>query len=451
MDDKTTEDKKNILAEVERALAEDDRHSLPRLIEPLHPADISDLLERLPPEKRYAVFSETPQPLMGEVLLELPDSIRADLVGQMDHQSIVIAVQTLDTDDIADFLPELPDEVIAQILFALDRQDRQRLDAVLSYPEDTAGGLMNVDTVTVRENITLEVVLRYLRARGELPEDTNKLFVVDRGDRLIGTLLLNPLLTSDPQTRVGQVMDRNPVKFDVLAPENEVAAAFERYNLISAPVVDENTRLLGRITIDDVVDVIREQAERSVLAPAGLSEGEDILAPVARSSRNRSLWLGINLVTAVLASWVIGFFEATIEKIVALAVLMPIVASMGGNAGTQTVVLVVRGLALGTITRGNTRRVLLKELAVGVVNSLLWALAVAAVALVWYKNPELAIVIALAMVVNLVFAALFGVLIPLGLRRAGVDPAIASGVILTAVTDVVGFLAFLGLAAVFLL
>jgi magnesium transporter len=451
MDDKTTEDKKNILAEVERALAEDDRHSLHRLIKPLHPADISDLLERMPPEKRYAVFSEIPQPLIGEVLLELPDSIRADLVGQMDHQSIVIAVQALDTDDIADFLPELPDEVIAQILFALDRQDRQRLDAVLSYPEDTAGGLMNVDTVTVRENITLEVVLRYLRARGELPEDTNKLFVVDRGDRLIGTLLLSPLLTGDPQTRVGQVMDRNPVKFDVLAPENEVAAAFERYNLISAPVVDENGRLLGRITIDDVVDVIREQGERSVLAPAGLSEGEDIFAPVARSSRNRALWLGINLITAVLASWVIGFFETTIQKIVALAVLMPIVASMGGNAGTQTVVLVVRGLALGTVTHGNTRRLLIKELAVGVLNSLLWALAVALVALVWYRDGQLSLVIAMAMIVNLVFAALSGVLIPLGLRRVGIDPAIASGVILTAVTDIIGFFSFLGLAAVFLL
>ncbi len=451
MDEIKSEEKTDLLVKIQRTLAEDDHKSLRQLVEPLHPADISGLLESLPPEQRYTVLSDTPQALLGEVLLELPDSIRADLVEQMDHATIVIAAKTLDTDEIADLLPEFPDEVIAQILFALDKQDRQRLESVLSYPEDTAGGLMNVDTVTVRENISLEVVLRYLRARGELPEDTNKLFVVDRSDRLIGTLLLGPLLTGDPQTRVGHVMDREPVKFDVLAPDNEVAAAFERYNLISAPVVNEDGKLLGRITIDDVVDVIREEGERSVLAPAGLSEGEDLFAPVARSSRNRTLWLGVNLVTAVLASWVIGFFETTIEKIVALAVLMPIVASMGGNAGTQTVVLVVRGMALGTVTHGNTPRLLVKELAVGVLNSLLWAVAVALIALIWYRDGQLSLVIAMAMIVNLVFAALAGVTIPLGLRRFGVDPAIASGVILTAVTDIIGFLSFLGLAALFLL
>ena len=444
-------DKTEILSQLQTALAEEDVHVIRDLIGPLHPADISGLLERIPPEKRQIVLHLIPHDQTGEVLLELPESIRGDLVEQMDHETLVAAAQTLDTDDIADLLPDLPDEVIAQILFALDKQDRQRLDSVLSFPEDTAGGLMNVDTVALRENISLEVVLRYLRARGQLPEGTNKLFVVDRGDRLVGALHLGPLLTSDTRLRVGDLMDRDTIRFGVMTPESEVAAAFERYNLISAPVVDDAGRLLGRITVDDVVDVMREQAARSVMAPAGLSEEEDILAPVARSSRNRALWLGVNMLTAVLASVVIGFFESTIQRIVALAVLMPIVASMGGNAGTQTVVLVVRGLALGTITKGNTRRVLLKELAVGVLNSLLWALAVAIIAMVWYKNPALAAVIALAMVVNLVFAALSGVLIPLGLRRIGVDPAIASGVILTTVTDVVGFLAFLGLAALVLL
>ena len=450
MEEKTT-DKTEILSQLQTALAEEDVHAIRDLIEPLHPADVSGLLERIPPEKRLVVFQLIPHEQTGEVLLELPESIRGDLVEHMDHESLVAAAQTLDTDDIADLLPDLPDEVIAQILFALDKQDRQRLDAVLSFPEDTAGGLMNVDTVALRENISLEVVLRYLRARGELPEGTNKLFVVDRGDRLVGALHLGPLLTSDPRLRVGDLMDRDTIRFGAMTPETEVATAFERYNLISAAVVDDDGRLLGRITVDDVVDVMREQAARSVMAPAGLSEEEDILAPVARSSRNRAVWLGVNMLTAVLASVVIGFFESTIQRIVALAVLMPIVASMGGNAGTQTVVLVVRGLALGTITKGNTRRVLLKELAVGVVNSLLWALAVAVIAMVWYKSPALAAVIALAMVVNLVFAALSGVLIPLGLRRVGVDPAIASGVILTTVTDVVGFLAFLGLAAMVLL
>ncbi len=433
------------------ALDADSNDAIRKVVEELHPADVGDLLESLPPDNRYRVLAEIPRFLIGETLMELPDSIRVDLVSEMDQADLVAAAQTLDADDIADLIPDLPDEVIAQILSALDQQDRERLDAVLSFPEDTAGGLMNVDTITVRENLSLEVVLHYLRGRGEMPDDTNKLFVVDRKDHLVGNLYISKLLTTDPRQRVGAVMDREPVKFDALITDNEVAAAFERYNLISAPVVDSENRLLGRITIDDVVDVIREEADHSVMAPAGLSEGEDIFAPVARSSRKRALWLGVNLITAVVASMVIGFFEDTIQKIVALAVLMPIVASMGGNAGTQTVVLVVRGLALGTITRGNTRQLLLKEMMVSVVNSMLWALVVALVAVAWYRDPVLGLVIALAMMINLMVAALFGVIIPIMLRRVGVDPALASGVMLTAITDVVGFFSFLGLAALLLL
>ncbi len=433
------------------ALSADSRASIREIVEVLHPADIGDLLESLPPDNRYRVLAEIPKFRIGETLMELPDSIRADLVSEMDQADLVAAAQTLDTDDIADLIPDLPDEVITQILSALDQQDRERLDAVLSFPEDTAGGLMNVDTVTVRENLSLEMVLRYLRGRGELPDDTNNLFVVDREDRLIGNLSISKLLTTDTGQRVGTVMNRKPVKFDALITDNEVAAAFERYNLISAPVVDSGDRLLGRITIDDVVDVIREEADHSVMAPAGLSEGEDLFAPVARSSRKRAVWLGVNLVTAIVASIVIGFFEDTIQKIVALAVLMPIVASMGGNAGTQTVVLVVRGLALGTIAYGNMRKVLIKEMLVSVVNSLLWSFVVALVAIVWYRDPVLGIVIALAMMINLMVAALAGVIIPVTLRKLGIDPALASGVILTAITDVVGFLSFLGLAALLLL
>lgn len=439
------------LAELLVALDADSNDGIRKVVEELHPADIGDLLESLPPDRRYRVLAEIPRFLIGETLMELPDSIRADLVSEMDQADLVAAAQTLDTDDIADLIPDLPDEVIAQILSALDQQDRERLDAVLSFPEDTAGGIMNVDTVTVRENLSLEVVLRYLRGRGELPDHTNKLFVVDRKDHLIGNLNISKLLTTDSRQRVGAVMDREPVKFDALITDNEVAAAFERYNLISAPVVDSQNRLLGRITVDDVVDVIREEAEHSVMAPAGLSEGEDIFAPVARSSRKRALWLGVNLITAVAASIVIGFFEDAIQKIVALAVLMPIVASMGGNAGTQTVVLVVRGLALGTITHGNTRRLLLKEMLVSVFNSLLWALVIAIVAIAWYRDPVLGLVIALAMMINLMVAALFGVIIPIMFRRVGIDPALASGVMLTAITDVVGFFSFLGLATLLLL
>jgi magnesium transporter len=438
------------LKRVLAALEAGDTAQVRGILAELHPADIARILEGLPPEPRTTVWAQVDAQHMGEVLLELPEAVRTDLVKLMDDQALVAAAHTLDTDDIADLIPDLSDQVIAEILFALDKQDRQRLDAVLSYPDDTAGGLMNVDAITVRENITVEVVLRYLRRRDELPEHTNRLFVVDRGDRLIGVLKVSKLLTADTQARVSQIMERDLVKFTALTPDKEVAAGFENYNLISAPVVDENNHLLGRITIDDVVDVIREQADRQVLAPAGLSEEEDIFAPVARSSRRRGVWLGVNLITAFIASWVIGLFEQTIQQVVALAVLMPIVASMGGNAGTQTLTLVVRGLAVGTISESNARRLLTRELMIGAVNGLVWALVVAAVAVWWYANLVIGAVIAAAMIINLGFAALSGVGIPFLVRRFGVDPALASGVILTTVTDVVGFFAFLGLATLFL-
>ena len=442
--------KANHLDRLLAALETDSADQIHQVLAGLHPADVAALIGAIPSDRRPAVWAQVDTPLMGEILLELPEAVRVDLVKLMDDEALVTAARALDTDDIADLLPDLPDDVIAEILFALDRQNRQRLDQVLSYSQDTAGGLMNVDALTVRENITLEVVLRYLRRLEELPETTNKLFVVDRNDQLVGQLMVSKLLTSDTKTRVSQVMDREFEKFNVMTPDKEVAAAFERYNLISAPVVDDSNRLLGRITVDDVVDVILDEAEHSVMAPAGLSEEEDIFAPVARSSRRRAVWLGVNLITAVIASWVIGLFEHTIEKVVALAVLMPIVASMGGNAGTQTLTLVVRGLALGTISQSNARRVLVKELLIGVVNGLLWAIVVAVVAIAWYHNYLIGLLIAMAMVINLVFAALSGVAIPLLVRRLGVDPALASGVILTTVTDTVGFFAFLGLATIFL-
>jgi magnesium transporter len=437
-------------ADLLQALDDNDATALSHELANLHPADIGDFIESISPERRLIVWQVLMPETMGEVLLELPVSIRADLLAGMETSHLVDAVRDLDTDDIADLIPELPDEVIAEILFALDKQDRERLDTVLSYAEDTAGGLMNLDAVTVRENITLEVVLRYLRRRGELPDHTTSLFVVDRNGQLVGTLLLRVLLTSDPDKKVSDVMNREPVSFSATTPDNEVAAAFEKYNLITAAVLDEKGRLLGRITVDDVVDVIREEAYHSVMVPAGLREDEDIFAPVVRTSRNRALWLGVNLVTAILASIVIGFFQSTIQKIVALAVLMPIVASMGGNAGTQTLVLVVRGIALGTVTRQNARQVLVRELAVSFLNSFLWAFVIAVVAVVWYHEPRLGVIIGVSMAINLVAAALSGVLIPLAVKKLGVDPALASGVVLTTVTDVVGFFSFLALATAFL-
>ncbi len=439
------------LVEILTALESEDSLKVQDILADIHPADIAGVLEGIPPEQRHSVWHQVDPETMGEVLVEVPEAVRSDLLEDMDHSALVTAVQALETDDIADLLPELSAEVTAEILFFMDKQGRQRLDAVLSFPKDTAGGLMNVDAVTVRENITLQVVLRYLRLRGELPEYMNELYVVDRTHRLIGALQLAKILTTDPKLLVHDVMDEDTNKLTALMPDREVAAAFERYNLINAPVVDEDERLLGRITVDDVVDVIREEADHSVMAPAGLSEEVDIFAPVVRSARDRAVWLGVNLITAVIASWVIGLFEDAIEKVVALAVLMPIVASMGGNAGTQTVTLVVRGLAVGTITDANARGLLARELMVGVLNSMLWALIVALVAVAWFHNLALGLIIALAMVINLVFAALAGVAIPIAVHRLGIDPALASGVALTTVTDVVGFLAFLGLATLFLI
>ena len=421
------------------------------LIGELHPADAANFLESIPPEQRHLVWDEVGLDAIGEILTEVSDGVREDLVDAMDPQRLVAAIRGLDIDEIADLIPDLPEEVIADIQFAVDKEARQYLDAVLSYPEDTAGGLMNVDAVTVREKLTLAVVLRYLRLRGELPEYTDKLFVVDHDNHLRGIIFVSTLLTTDASQRVAENMDREPIKFKPLEESDEVAAAFERYNLISAPVVDDTNRLIGRITIDDIVDVIREEGDRSVLARAGLPEEEDLFAPAAKSTRSRALWLGVNLITAVLASWVIGQFEGTIEKLVALAVLMPIVASMGGNAGTQTLTIVIRGLGVGTITRSNAWRVLRKEFLVSSLNGIIWAVAVAIVAAIWYQNYGLALIVAVAMVINFIVSALAGVLVPVLLDRIGIDPALASGVALTTVTDVVGFLAILGLAALFLM
>jgi magnesium transporter len=438
------------LRQIVAAIETGDIPSLRAVLVGLHPADVAGIMESVPPEQREAVWAEVDPEIMGEILLEVADGVRDDLLRKMDGQAVVRAVHNLDTDDIADILPDLPDELVAEILFAMDRQDRERLDRVLSYAEDTAGGLMDVDTVTVRSSITIEVVLRYLRRRGELPENTNHLFVVNRNDQLIGTLLLRNLVSAETNRRVFEIMNKDPVKFTALTPDTKVAEAFERYNLISAPVVDDDGRLLGRITIDDVVDVIREQADHSVMARAGLSEEQDIFAPVARTARNRAVWLGVNLLTAIMASLVIGQFENTIGQLVALAVLMPIVASMGGNAGTQTLTIVIRGVAMGTITSANARQVLKKELLVGGLNGVIWAIVLALVTLFWFGDYFLGLIIAVAMVINLVVSALAGVVLPLALRKLGFDPALASGVALTTVTDVIGFLSFLGLAAIFL-
>ena len=433
------------------AIESDREQDLRPMLAELHPVDTARLLESLTPEQRPAIWAEQSNADRGEILVEVSDGVREDLLQGMDNPELVNAIRDLDIDDIADVIPDLPDDVLADVLFTVDKEARAGLDEVLSYPEDTAGGLMNVDAVAVRENITTRVVIRYLRLKGEIPENTDKLFVVDRKGRLMGVLPVTLLLTSPADERVGRLVDREPISFRAMEPQDNVTGAFEKYNLVSAAVVDEQDRLLGRITIDDVVDVIRESADQSLMARAGLIDDEDIFAPVTKSAKSRALWLGVNLITAISASWVIGQFEETIEKLVALAVLMPIVASMGGNAGTQTLTIVIRGLSVGTISQANAWRVLKKELLVGSLNGLIWAFAVAVVATVWYHDYGLGIIIAMAMVINLIVSALAGVGLPLLLQRLGIDPALAGGVALTTLTDVVGFFALLSLAAVFLM
>lgn len=417
------------------------------MLNSLYPGEIAHLLESLPPDRRELAWELVAPELEGDVLLHLGEEARAALIRDMEPHELLAATSGLDTDDLADFLQDLPSAVVAQVLYSMSAQDRHRVEAVLSYPEDTAGGLMNTDTVTVRPDVTLDVVLRYLRWRGTIPQTTDNLIVVKRDDSYLGLLSIADLLTKEPTLTVGEVMSREAEPIDAMTPAQEVASLFAHRDLVSAPVVSSDGKLLGRITIDDVVDVIRHEADHSLMSMAGLSEEEDLFAPVAASSRRRALWLGVNLATALLASWVIGLFDAAIEKVVALAVLMPVVASMGGIAGSQTLTLVVRGMALGQISWANAWRFFTKELAVGMVNGLFWALVVGVVAGLWFDNMTLAWIIAVAMLVNLVTAAMVGTAIPLLLRRFSIDPALAGSVVLTTFTDVVGFMSFLGVAS----
>ncbi|APZ43947.1 magnesium transporter [Acidihalobacter ferrooxydans] len=421
-----------------------------RLLNALHPAEIAHLLESMPPAQRELVWELVDPEYDGEVLLHLGDDVRQSLIEGMDAQELIQATEGLDVDDLADLVQDLPETVLKETLKGMDKQRLQRLEAVLLYPEDSAGGLMDTDTVTVRADVSLDVVLRYLRLRGALPDATDTLIVVNRYDRYLGLLPLSALLINDPDHTVAEVMAQDIDGIPAQASAREVAKIFEDRDLVSAAVIDEQGKLLGRITIDDVVDVIREEADHSVMGRAGLSDDEDIFAPVLLSSRRRAVWLGINLATAFLAAGVIGLFEGTIEKSVELAVLMPIVASMGGIAGSQTLTLVVRGLALDQVAHGNLRWIFRKEVAVGALNGMLWALVVALIAIVWFGNYKIGGIIALAMMLNLAVAALVGVGIPLVLRRLRIDPAIAGGVILTTFTDVIGYASFLGLATLLL-
>ena len=417
----------------------------------LHPSEIARLLESSPPRERRIIWEMFNHKNDGEVLLEVGEEVRSSLIESMDDESLLAATKGLDIDDLADLLVELPEKVISEALNGMDYQYRNRLEGVLNYPEDTAGGLMNTDTITIRPDVTLDVVLRYLRLRGEMPDNTDNIIVVDRYNRYIGTLSVTDLLCKEPEQLVSETMIEDDIVIEAKAPATEVISIFEDRDLVSAPVVDEKNLLLGRITIDDVVDEIREESESTILHMAGLTDEEDVFAPVVPSARRRGIWLGINLITALIAAWVISLFQNTIEQVVALAVLMPIVASMGGIAGMQTLTLVIRGIALGNIRKKNSKSLLIKELMVGVLNSLLWSVIIGTIASYWFENYLIGFVIAFAMISNLVFAAVSGVALPIILKKIGIDPALAGGVLLTTITDVLGFFSFLGLGSLILL
>ena len=419
------------------------------MLNSLPPADSAHLLESSPPKLRSLLWRLIDRDQEGDVLQELSDDVRQFFLDRMNVAELKAILEGQDVDDIADFLQQLPDAITRKVLDSMDGQDRHRVEAVLVYAEDTAGGLMNTDTITVRPSNTVDVVLRYLRRHDEIPEMTDNLLVVNRRDEYIGRLPLTLLLTTDPSATVREVMltDLDPIPADT--EDTQVAQLFERQDLVSAPVVDVRGKLLGRITIDDVVDVIREEAEHSMMSMAGLDDDEDTFAPPLRTARRRAVWLGINLITAFIAASVIGMFQETIDKVVALAVLMPIVAGMGGNAGSQALTLVIRGMALGQISHTNLKWLLSRELIAGLLNGILWAGLVAVIAWLWFGDPIISMVIACAMVINLSMAVIVGACLPVMLKSMNIDPALAGTIILTTISDVVGFLSFLGLATVF--
>ena len=439
----------SLLAKIDQIVDPADLKRLGHMLNNLAVPDIAHHIESAPPKARRILWELLDEEFEGEVLGELSEQVQQEFLSGMDSAEVASLFEGLDADDIADIMQQLPEQVISEVLQAMDTQDRHRVESVLTYDQNTAGGLMNTDTITVRPDLTMDVVLRYLRRHEEIPEVTDNLFVVNRKDTFLGILPIRKLLTSSPNITVRELMITDVEAIPATLPDSEVAHLFERHDWVSAPVVDSDSKLLGRITIDDVVDVILDDADHSLLGLAGLSDEEETFTSVARSTPRRAIWLGINLLTAIIASSVINLFEGTIDKVVALAILMPIVASMGGVAGSQTLTVVVRGMALGQVSRNNIKWLLSKEFTVGAINSLIWALVMGVVASLWFDDIMIGVIIAAAMIINLLTAAVAGSLLPVLLKTIKIDPALAGSVVLTTVTDVTGFLAFLGLATLF--
>ena len=426
-------------------------NKLERLLANLHPADIADILESLPIEGRLIVWDLVKVESDGDILVEVSDAVRQTLIEDMDSSELLAAAEYLDTDEIADIAQDLPEDVLQDLLESLDVQNRERLESALSYPENTVGALMDYDVVTIRDNVNLEVVLNYLRKLRKLPSNTDKLFVVNSNGIILGILSLKTIVVSDQMAKVKDVMSSDPVLFGPDDLAEEASDAFERYDLITAPVVDKKNKLIGRLSVDAVVDFIKEDAENEKLSMAGLREEEDLFSSIWKSVKNRWAWLAINLVTAIVASRVIGVFEGSIEKVVALAALMPIVAGIGGNSGNQTTTMIVRGLALGQVNLTNIQRLIYKELGVALLNGILWGSVLGAFAFILYENIYLGLVMTGAMILNLLLSAVMGVMIPLLLSKSGRDPAVGSSILITAMTDSGGFFIFLGLATLVLL
>ena len=438
------------IQEVNSALSDGMFVAARRMLHNMPACDVALLLESSPPKSRSIVWKLVDVDEHGEILEELNEEVQKDIIRQMAPENLAAATEGMDTDDLAYVLRGLPEPVYQEVLKSMDESDRERAETALSYAEDSAGGIMNTDTITLRSDVTIDVVLRYLRLKGELPEATDKLYVVDRHEKLIGEITLTQLLTIDPSRRIDEIMSADITTIPVTMDETEVAKLFERHDWVSAPVVDNEQQLVGRITIDDVVDIIREEAQHSMLSMAGLEDDEDTFAPVLKSTRRRTVWLAVNLVTALLAAMVSSLFEDILAQMAVLAILNTIVPSMGGIAGSQTLTLVIRGMALGHIGTSNSRWLIGKELAIGFLNGIIWSVLIAAVVALWKQDWLVGGIIAFAMMMNLVAAALAGATIPLVLKRFNIDPALAGGVILTTVTDVVGIFAFLGSATLLL-
>lgn len=439
------------IEELLEALDQDDFARISSVLEPLNAAEIAHILEAIPSDSRLAVFKRAPQSMLGDILLHIGDVAATDLAGHLEGPALKVLAEKLDSSDLAELIDVLPDESVDDLLSGMSQQRRQRIETTLSYPEESAGRLMQSDAVNVRPDVNVETVMRYLRILDDIPSDTVLLTVIDRNGTFMGNVTILDLIRSDEEVLVKDIMHTDVKTLSPDASEAEVAMLFENHDLIAAAVVDDKGKFLGRIVIDDVVDVIRELGEHAFLGQAGLDDEEDLFAPMIPSAKRRAVWLAVNLMTAFLAAWVIGLFEDALDKVVALAILMPIVASMGGIAGSQTLTLTIRGIALGQVSASNVRMLLNKELGISLLNGLLWSAVVGVITWLWFDDLAIAYVISMAMVVNMLVAALAGIMVPLFLKQIHLDPALSGVVVVTTITDVVGFVAFLGLASLFIL